>query len=95
MQQPPEKYPQTFLRLLIELPFFWWKAMLYAWNAMNLWIKRNGRTVTQSQTLPFLEASAKAQLLITLYLAELHQAYHILHNNYLWLWRGVLGILNT
>ena len=57
--------------------------MLYAWNAMNLWIKRNGRNDTQSQTLPLLEASAKLQPLITLYLAEDHQAYHTLHNNYL------------
>lgn len=51
---------------------------------------KNWRNVKQSQTPLLLEVSAKPELFV-ITITD-HQAYHILHNNYLWFWRGVLSI---
>lgn len=90
MQQPLEKHPQTFLRLLIKVFFFWGTAMLYAWNAVNLWIKEKLKKCQAITSNAALRSVCQTRAVIT---TTDHQAYPILHNNYLWFRRGVLSIL--
>lgn len=54
-------------------------------------LSKNGRNVKQSRTPLLLSVSAKPELLV-ITITD-HQAYHALHSNYLWFWRGMLSIL--